>query len=64
MWGFIVFLYRAIEISGAMMGTFVTISYPVVSTIGSILFLNEELAVQDIVGGTLILLSLYKLVGK
>jgi drug/metabolite transporter (DMT)-like permease len=64
MWGFIVFLYRAIEMSGAMMGTLVTISYPVVSTIGSVLFLNEELAVQDIVGGALILWCLYRLVGK
>jgi drug/metabolite transporter (DMT)-like permease len=64
MWGFIVFLYRAIEISGATMATLVSTSYPVVSTLGSILFLNEVLTVQEIVGGTLILLSIYRLVGQ
>ena len=64
MWGFIVFLYRAIEISGATMATLVSTSYPVVSTIGSILWLNEGLAVQEIVGGALILLSIYRLVGQ
>ena len=64
MWGFIVSLYRAIEISGATMATLVSTSYPVVSTIGSILFLNEGLAVQEIVGGALILLSIYRLVGE
>jgi drug/metabolite transporter (DMT)-like permease len=36
----------------------------VVSTIGSVLFLNEALVVQDIVGGALILWSLYRLVGR
>jgi drug/metabolite transporter (DMT)-like permease len=64
MWGFIVSLYRAIEISGATMATLVSTSYPVVSTIGSILFLNEVLTMQEIVGGVLILLSIYRLVGQ
>jgi len=64
MWGFTVCLYRAIAIAGATMGTLVTISYPVVSTIGSILFVNEEVAVPDAVGGVLILWSLFKLVGR
>ena len=64
MWGFIVCLYRAIEISGATMATLVSTSYPVVSTIGAILWLNEGLAVQEIVGGALILLSIYRLVGQ
>jgi drug/metabolite transporter (DMT)-like permease len=64
MWGFIICLYRAIEISGATMATLVSTSYPVVSTIGAILLLNEGLAVQEIVGGALILLSIYRLVGQ
>jgi drug/metabolite transporter (DMT)-like permease len=64
MWGFIVCLYRAIEISGATMATFVLTSYPIVSATGAVLFLNEVLAVQHIVGGILILLSIYKLVGE
>jgi hypothetical protein len=64
MWGFIVCLYKVIEMSGAMMGTLVTISYAVVSTIGWILFLDEDVAVQDVVGGALILWSLYRLVEK
>jgi drug/metabolite transporter (DMT)-like permease len=64
MWGFIVCLYRAIEISGATMATLVSTSYPVVSTIGAILWLHEGLAVQEIVGGALILLSIYRLVGQ
>jgi drug/metabolite transporter (DMT)-like permease len=46
MWGFIVCLYRAIEISGATMATLVSTSYPVVSTIGAILWLNEGLRLQ------------------
>jgi drug/metabolite transporter (DMT)-like permease len=64
MWGFIVCLYRAIEISGPTMATFVFTSYPIVAAIGAILFLNESLDVQEIIGGALILLSTYKLVGK
>ena len=46
------------------MATLVSTSYPVVSTIGAILWLNEGLAVQEIVGGALILLSIYRLVGQ
>jgi drug/metabolite transporter (DMT)-like permease len=64
MWGFLVCLYRAIEISGPTMATFVFTSYPVVAAIGAILFLNEGLGVQEIIGGALILLSIYKLVGR
>jgi drug/metabolite transporter (DMT)-like permease len=64
MWGFIVFLYRAIEISGATMATLVSTSYPVVSTIGAIFVLHEGLAMQEIIGGVLILWSIYRLVGQ
>jgi drug/metabolite transporter (DMT)-like permease len=64
MWGFIVCLYRAIEISGPTMATFVFTSYPVISTIGAVLVLNEGLGVQEIVGGALIVISIYNLVGK
>ena len=64
MWGFIVFLYRAIEISGATMATLVSTSYPVVSTVGAVFVLNEGLAVQEIAGGALILWSIYRLVGQ
>jgi drug/metabolite transporter (DMT)-like permease len=64
MWGFIVCLYRAIEISGATMATLVSTSYPVVSTIGAVFVLNEGLAVQEMVGGALILWSIYRLVGQ
>lgn len=64
MWGFTVCLYRAIEISGATMATLVSTSYPVVSTIGAVLVLNEGFSVQEIAGGGLILLSIYRLVGQ
>jgi drug/metabolite transporter (DMT)-like permease len=64
MWGFIICLYRAIEISGATMATLVSTSYPVVATIGAVFVLNEGLAVQEMVGGALILWSIYRLVGQ
>jgi len=46
------------------MATLVSTSYPVVSTLGAVLLLNEGLAVQEIAGGALILLSIYRLVGQ
>ena len=59
MWATVVFLYKAIEESGASIASIVVVTFPVVSTVGSVLFLHEGLTTEKLLGGGLILFGVY-----
>ncbi len=59
MWATVVFLYKAIEEAGASIASIVVVTFPVVSTLGSVLFLHEGLSVERLLGGGLILFGVY-----
>lgn len=61
-WLITVILYKGFRLAGTVMTMFVTLSYPLVATIGSLLFLKEPISVPQVLGGLLILWSIYNIV--
>ncbi|MBI3577306.1 DMT family transporter [Candidatus Gottesmanbacteria bacterium] len=61
-WLITLMLYKGFDFSGPVMTMFVTLSYPLVATIGSFLFLKEAVRTPQALGGVLILWSIYKIV--
>jgi len=62
MFGAIFFLVKTISEAKAVIALLVAVAYPIVTSIASALFLGEELTVQKIIGGALILVSIYQIV--
>lgn len=62
-WASIVLFYKTIDMLGAGMASLVVVSSPIISTLGAVTFLGERLAIEDFIGGGLILLSLIGVTG-
>lgn len=64
MWGYILFLYKAIEQNGPVMASVVLITYPLVTVVVAFVFLGEIMSWQDVLGGALMLYSIRMITSK
>lgn len=60
-WGYVVFFYKSVSLNGPIVTSLVTVFYPVVAGVSAVFLLNETFTITKILGGILILLSIYKI---
>lgn len=57
-------IFRAITLSGPIRAMLVIQTYPVIAVVGSILFLGEVVSLEQVFGGLLIMMGIYKFIQK